>query len=247
MGDSVLYEVGDSVATVTFNRPEKLNPMNVELLEDTLVALQRAADDDGVGAVIVTGAGRGFSAGGDRDEGAEAWGGSLAGDIAKLRELSRSTEVLVDMDKPTIAAINGPCAGGALSLACGADLRYAAESAVFTTAFVSAGLTGDFGGTQTLARVVGPAKARELYMLGARIDAGEALRLGLVSEVLPDDSLMAHVRDIASRLAALPIGVIAGIKRNLNDALVLSLPELLDREAERQVKAARAVIERATP
>ena len=244
MADYVLYAVSEAIATVTFNRPEKLNPMNVQLLEETLDALRRAAADDHVRAVIVTGAGRGFSAGGDRDEGSEAWGRPLADDIAKLRELSASTEVVAEMPKPVIAAINGPCAGGALSLACGADLRYAAESAVFATSFAAAELTGDFGGTQTVARVVGPAKARELYLLGSRFDAQEALRIGLVSAVFPDGKLIERVRNIALALAAVPGEVLADMKRNLNDALTLPLSELLDREAERQVKAARAADER---
>jgi 2-(1,2-epoxy-1,2-dihydrophenyl)acetyl-CoA isomerase len=122
MSTTVLYEAADGVATITLNRPDRLNTMTDELLVAALAALERAASDDAVKAVILTGAGRAFCAGGDL--------------------------------------------GAGLSWAAACDLRYAAERAVFTTAFVNAGLSGDFGGTWTLSRIVGPAKARELYLLG---------------------------------------------------------------------------------
>lgn len=238
-GTTVLSDVKDSVATIVLNRPEKLNAMNVELLQATLEALQEAASDKNVKAVIITGSGRAFSAGGDLEEGDEAWGRPFWEDVSKLRELMVASELLMEMPKVTIAAINGPCAGGALALACAADLRYSAASAVFTTAYAKVGLTGDYGGTWTLPRVVGPAKARELYLLPERFDAHEALRIGLVSKVLEDNELIPHARSIATEFVKAPIGVISGIKENLNDGLRLPLGELLDREAERQVRAAK--------
>ena len=238
--EPVVAQIEDSVATIVLNRPDKLNAMNIELLQSLLWALREAARNEAVGVVIITGSGRAFSAGGDLDEGDEAWGGPFSEDVLKLRELMEASELLVEMPKVTIAAINGPCAGGALALACAADLRYSAKSAVFTTAFAKVGLTGDYGGTWTLPRVVGPAKARELYLLPERFDAKEALRIGLVSQVLADNDLMSHTRSIANQLAAVPSGVISGIKKNLNDGLRLPLSQLLDREAERQVRAARA-------
>ena len=239
-GEAVISQLEDSVATIVLNRPEKLNAMNVELLQAMLRALEEAASNESVRAVIITGSGRAFSAGGDLDEGDEAWGRPFWEDVSKLRELMVASELLIQMPKVTIAAINGPCAGGALALACATDLRYSAMSAVFTTAFAKAGLTGDYGGTWTLPRVVGPAKARELYLLSERFDADEALRIGLVSKVLADDDLMPHVRSIAKQLTTAQPGVVSGIKQNLNDGLCLPLSQLLDREAERQVRAAKA-------
>jgi 2-(1,2-epoxy-1,2-dihydrophenyl)acetyl-CoA isomerase len=148
----------------------------------------------------------------------------------------RSSQLLHEMPKVTIAAINGACAGAGLSWACACDLRYAAAGAKFNVAFRDAGLSGDFGGTWTLQRIVGPAKARELYLLSPRFDAAEAERIGLISKTLPDvDALMELVRSVADQLVhAAPIAV-RSIKANLNDALRLSFTELLDREAERHV------------
>ena len=160
--------------------------------------------------------------------------------VEELRHRMRSSQLLHEMPKVTIAAINGACAGAGLSWACACDLRYAAAGAKFNVAFRDAGLSGDFGGTWTLSRIVGPAKARELYLLSPRFDAVEAERIGLVSSVLPDvDQLMEHVRDVADRIVHAAPAAVRGIKANLNDALRLSFSELLDREAERHIAAAQ--------
>ena len=243
MSDTVLYDVADHVATITLNRPDKLNAMNRALLEETLAAVEAAASDDAVRVVIVTGAGRGFCAGGDLTAIAEGErvldGGPLHADVTRLRRYVRIAELLHEMPKVTIAAINGACAGAGLAVACAADLRYAAASAVFATAFLRAGLSGDFGGPWTLTRLVGAAKARELYMLGERFDAAEAARIGLVAKTLPDAELMPHVRDVAARLDASAPLTLRSIKANLNDALEVGFAELLDREAERHVRSGR--------
>jgi 2-(1,2-epoxy-1,2-dihydrophenyl)acetyl-CoA isomerase len=237
-----LYDVADAVATITLNRPQRLNTMTDELLEDTLVAAERAADDTAARVVVLTGAGRAFCAGGDLAEGV---GGGVGGNGAipeaagNLRRYMRIAQLLHEMPKPTIAAVRGACAGAGLSLACAADLRYAGESAVFATAFVNVGLSGDFGGTWTLTRVIGPARAREAYLLSDRIDAAEAARIGLVSAVVADDELSAHVAAVARRLAELPPIALRLVKENLNDALRLSFPELVDREALRHITASR--------
>ena len=157
--------------------------------------------------------------------------------MAELRRLHQTTILLHEMPKPTIAAVNGPCAGAGLSWACACDLRIAAESAVFRTAFLSAGLTGDFGGTWTLTRCVGAARARHLYLLNEKIDAAAALTIGLVGEVVPDAGLADRVAAIASGLASARPGVVAGIKANLNEALDTTLAATLDAEATRQVAA----------
>lgn len=244
---TVLYAREGHVATVTLNRPDRMNTMGEDLNERLLEALQRATDDDEVWVVILTGAGRGFCAGGDlgamkeRGTDADHAASSPRGRVEELRRMMRNSQLLHEMPKVTIAAINGACAGAGLSLACACDLRFAAANANFNVAFRNAGLSGDFGGTWTLPRIVGPAKARELYLLSPRFDAEEAERIGLVSKTLPDpEALMAHVAEVADQLVhAAPIAV-RSIKANLNDALRLSFSEVLDREAERHIAASRS-------
>ena len=254
--DVVRYEVRDRVATITLNRPEKLNAMNGELLAGTLQAIEDAAANDDVRALILTGEGRGFCAGGDLSATGTLGDGPAVRRTGVLRAYMRSSQLLREMPKVTIAAVNGAAAGAGLSWACATDLRYAAESAKFITAFSNAGLAGDFGGTWTLPRIVGPAKARELYYLSAAIDAEEAKSLGLVSDVFANDELLSRVQEIAQRLAAAAPITQGLIKQNLNDADHVSFAELLDREAQRHVfsggtedaaEAGRAFIEKRQP
>ena len=259
MNDTVLYEATDGVATITLNRPDRLNTMNFDLLEKALEVFERAASDDAAKVVILTGAGRGFCAGGDLSAGAGggvASASSVETDIGRLRRFMRTSELLRGMPKVTIAAINGACAGAGLAWACATDLRFAAASAVFNTAFLTAGLSGDFGGTWTLPRIVGPAKARELYFLPDRFNAAEAERIGLVSKALPDGELMNHVRAVATRLLGSAPLALRAIKQNFNDSLDVDFAELLNREADRHARcgrthdareAARAFIEKRPP
>ena len=239
MTDTVRFEVSGPVATVTLNRPDRLNAMTEELIGGVLACLEQAAADDAIRAVVLTGAGRGFCAGGDLGAMGEFAGPRTEeASRAELRRLHRTTELLHEMPKVTIAAVNGPCAGAGLSWACACDLRIAAESAVFRTAFLSAGLTGDFGGTWSLTRLVGAGRARHLFFLNEKLSAASAAAVGLVGEVVPDGALMGRVADIASGLAQAPPHVVAGIKQNLNDAQELGLHALLNAEADRQVRAA---------
>jgi 2-(1,2-epoxy-1,2-dihydrophenyl)acetyl-CoA isomerase len=239
MTETVRYEVAGPVATITLNRPDRLNAMTTELLEGVLGRLEQVAADEAVRVVVLTGAGRGFCAGGDLAQTSDFAGpGSEAEAVAELRRLHETTILLHEMPKPTIAAVNGPCAGAGLSWACACDLRIAAESAVFRTAFLSAGLTGDFGGTWSLPRLVGAARARQLYLLNEKIDAATAAGIGLVGEVVPDGDLAGRVAAVADGLARAPASVIAGIKQNLNEALETGLRATLDAEAARQVAAA---------
>jgi 2-(1,2-epoxy-1,2-dihydrophenyl)acetyl-CoA isomerase len=235
------YEVDGAIATVTLNRPERLNAMNEALLEGTLAALERAADDDSIRVVILTGAGRGFCAGGDLSSMAGGNGAGLpqqlgmSSRVDRLRRYVRSSQLLHEMPKVTIAAVNGACAGAGLAWACACDLRYCAESARFNTAFMTAGLSGDFGGTWTLPRIVGPARARELYFLAEKFSSEDAERIGLVSRRLPDADLMGHVRGIAARLVSFAPLTLRAIKANLVDSERLCFSEMLDRESERHV------------
>ncbi len=240
VNDHLLVEEADGTAVVTFNRPERLNALSTALLGDLRGVLERLSADARIRAVILTGAGRAFSAGGDRHEADAPWGGSPEEDAALLRGLMESSRLLHEMVKVTIAAVNGHCAGGALALACACDLRYASTGARFSTAFANVGLSGDFGGTATLSWVVGPAKARQLYLLAETIDADEALRIGLVSDVLEDGELLPQALHAARKAALAEPEALAGMKQNLNDALTCSLSEVLDREALRQVRSARS-------
>jgi 2-(1,2-epoxy-1,2-dihydrophenyl)acetyl-CoA isomerase len=143
------------------------------------------------------------------------------------------SELLHGMAPITVAAVNGPCAGAGLSFACACDLRYAARSAVFVSAFLRVGSSGDHGSAWVLTRAVGPAKARELLLLGERIHADEALRIGLVTAVLDDDALGAHVGAIAARVAAAAPTAARLMKQNLDDAITLPLGAYLDAETDR--------------
>jgi 2-(1,2-epoxy-1,2-dihydrophenyl)acetyl-CoA isomerase len=226
-----------AVATVVLNRPDRLNALTGESFDLLRTELEVLAEDDAVRAVVLTGAGRGFCAGGDL---ATLAAPSAPRDRdALLQDMTRLTTIaplLHGMPKVTIAAINGPCAGAGLSLACACDLRWAAESAVFKTAFLAAGVPGDYGGTWTLPRAVGSAMARQLYLTDERIDAATALRIGLVGAVFPDAELRPRVRALAERLAAAPAGVVAAMKANLDDGDVLDLPRHLERENARFVE-----------
>jgi 2-(1,2-epoxy-1,2-dihydrophenyl)acetyl-CoA isomerase len=236
MTEPVLYEADNGIATITLNRPESLNSMNAALLAGAVDALETAALDSSIRVVVFTGAGRGFCAGGDLKATDTLGTGNMESRIGVLQNLQRSAKLLREMPKITISAINGPCAGGGFSWAAASDLRYAAASAKFTTAYLTAGLSGDFGGTWTLPRIVGSARARELYLLSDKFTADEAERYGFISKVLADEELMPYVRSIAERLLAAPPIALQRIKQNLNDAEDVSFSEALDREADRHVR-----------
>jgi 2-(1,2-epoxy-1,2-dihydrophenyl)acetyl-CoA isomerase len=202
-------------------------------------ALRDLAADDRVRVVVLTGAGRGFCAGGDvtamagpGDAGGDG-DDNGAGEPLDLRPIMEVSELLHTMPPITVAAVNGPCAGAGLSFACACDLRYAARSAVFVTAFLRVGSSGDHGSAWVLTRAVGPAKARELLLLGERVLADDALRFGLVSEVLDDDALAGRVDVVAARLAGMPPTAARLMKQNMNDAVTLPLGPYLDAETAR--------------
>ena len=227
------------LAILRFNRPDRLNAIDPDVIQSLIAHLEHLADDANVRAVILTGSGRGFCAGGDLrslqvDPNAPPEPPRAPEEqVEAMLRLTRASSLLHEMPKVTIAAVNGPCAGAGLSLACAADLRIAAQSAVFATAFLRAGQTGDYGGTWLLPRLVGPGKARELFFLGERIDANEAERIGLVNRVVPDEELLPVARAIAEQAAVAAPLAFASLKANLNDADDLRLEELMREEAVR--------------
>ena len=246
-------------AWVTLYRPERLNAMDRQLMSDLTQALEAVAEHDDVRVVVLSGAGRVFSVGGDLAAGA---GGGVVSDdedesVRRMRDFMRASELLFSMDKITIAQLHGACAGAAFALACACDLRIASESTVFMTAFLTAGLPGDYGGTWLLPRIVGAGRARSMFLLPERLDANQALDWGLVHSVTHDDEgLESEVRATVSRLNASAPRALALMKRNLNDALRLPFGDLLDLEASRQIEcagtqdaeeAARAFVEKREP
>ena len=240
MPHELLESVTARVATLTLNRPDRLNALSSPMLEGLLEALPRLAADPQVAVVVLTGAGRGFCAGGDVKSMAE--GSSQLGTddaVQRLRGRMEVSRLLHTIPKPTIAMVNGPAAGAGLALALACDLRVASESARFITAFAKVGFSGDFGGSYFLSKLVGSGKARELYYLGEPLDAPQALALGLLNTVVPDFELLDATTALAQRLAQGP-GVALGLmKRNFNAAETGTLSELLDLEALHQIQTAR--------
>jgi 2-(1,2-epoxy-1,2-dihydrophenyl)acetyl-CoA isomerase len=237
MSETVLFEAADGVATITLNRPDRLNAIGDDMLERLLGAVERAASDDEIRALILTGAGRGFCPGADM---ASLVGGGSGADplplhtrVGSTRRWMRISELLWSMPKVSIAAVNGACAGAGLSWALACDLRFAARSAVFRTAFIGVGVSGDYGVNWSLPRIVGWGKARELLFLNEKVAPDEALRLGMVTRVLDDDALLAEVRAVAATLAAAPIAGVVGMKQNLLDAESMSLADELNGESHR--------------
>jgi len=259
MTEELLEEVTDGVAVLTMNRPDRLNALSGPMLTAMLEALQRLATSAQVGVVVLTGAGRGFCAGGDvkaMAESREAEGVTLEERAQALRAKMEVSRWLHEMPKPTIAMVRGAAAGAGLSLALACDMRIASDSARFATAFARVGYSGDFGGSWFLTKLVGTAKARELYFTADIIDAPTALRLGLVNRVVADTDLEKETRALAGRLARGPRVALRYMKRNMNAAETGTLGELLDLEAwhhsrtgltEDHREAARAFVEKREP
>ena len=261
--DDLLASVTDKVALLTLNRPERRNAMSSQMNDALASALGEVQTADDVGAVVLTGAGGAFCAGGDvkgmAAAGGEGGGSPLQYDarVHRQRLNQRATAGrLYEMPKPTIAMIGGPAAGAGLSLALACDLRYAADSAVFTTAFARVGFSGDYGGTWFMSRLIGTAKARELYLLSDRFDAAEAERLGLVNRVFAADALESEVMGIAGRLANGPTIAYRYMKENLNRAAHGEMGECLDMEATHHIhcgqtedhrEAAKAFVDKREP
>lgn len=242
-------EDSEGVRTLTLDRPDRLNTLTKALIGDLHQALIDCSRDPGVKAVVLAGAGRGFCAGfdlaggdGPPDPLAERWSDDPIWwepeQVAtRMMEDAQIPILLHRMAKPTIASVRGPAAGTGLVLAAACDLRIASETAVFKTAFASAGRCGDPGGSYLVTRLVGPARARELYLLDEKIPALKALEIGLVSKVVPDDQLEAETRALAGRFACGPGIAYAGIKRNLNAAETGTLEETIALEGPANARA----------
>jgi 2-(1,2-epoxy-1,2-dihydrophenyl)acetyl-CoA isomerase len=229
----VLTARDGGVLTITLNRPEVYNAFN-RALHDALRAALEEASDPAVRAVVITGAGRGFCAGQDLHE--------FAAMTGSIREALESTyhpniRLIRALEKPVIAAVNGPAAGAGLSLAAACDIRIASEAAGFVPGFVGIGLVPDSGGSWFIHRLLGFARALEWMSSNRRLDAAEALAWGLVSEVIPADAFEQRVAEIGSYWAALPTRAVAMTKRLFEHAHGASLDSQLELEAELQQEA----------
>jgi 2-(1,2-epoxy-1,2-dihydrophenyl)acetyl-CoA isomerase len=222
-----------AVLTITLNRPDVLNAFNEEMHRALEGALEEARATE-VRAVVLTGAGRGFCVGQDLTEFREA-----PGDIGARLRGSYHPNVLAirALRKPVIAAVNGAAAGAGLSFACACDLRVAAESASFVPAFINIGLVPDSGATYFITRLLGPPRAFEWLASGRRLSAGDALELGLVSEVVADSTLPERAAEVAGEWAARPTLGVAMTKELIDQAATSSLEGQLEREAELQTRA----------
>lgn len=243
----LLASVEGKVGVITFNRPERRNALSNGIYRGFAAALPAMADDPDVRVVMVTGAGGAFCAGGDvkgmheANTSGQAREGQPAGyedKIANLRMRQRQLSLaLHEYPKPVVAALPGAAAGAGLSIALAADLRLAAERAIIVTAFANVGASGDFGGSWFLTQLVGTAKAKELYFTSPRLSAADALDLGIVNQVLPDDGFheaaLAWCQSIAERA---PIAL-RYMKENLNRAIHVDLASALDAEAPAMVRS----------
>ncbi|HEX2441865.1 MAG TPA: enoyl-CoA hydratase-related protein [Methylomirabilota bacterium] len=230
--ECLLYEVKDGVATLTLNRPERLNALGGSLRDDLHDAITRSAADSDVRVMVITGAGKGFCAGGDVKAMNEAKEGKRERPLIEKVAPGRDRTLLAmrDAPQPIIAAVNGAAAGAGMNLALGCDIRIASTAAKFSQAFVKRGLHPDWGGTYFLPRVIGMARAAELIFTGDVIDAAEALRLGIVSRVVAPEELMPAVTELARRIAAGPPMAIRLAKGSLYANAEQDLKTALERE-----------------
>ena len=254
----LIYEVEENIATLTMNRPERLNALGDTLRTDLHEAITTASGDPNVRAIILTGAGRGFCSGGDVKAMNEAKQRQASSPMMDKIAPSRDLTVLAmrDAPKPIIAAINGPAAGAGMNIALGCDIRIASSTARFGETFVKRGLHVDWGGTYFLPRIVSMAKACELIFTGDIIDAEEALALGIVSQVVEPEALMDTVRALARRIAAGPPIAIRLAKRALYHNQECDLRAALEyetyaqnicRETEDASEGIRAFVEKRLP
>nr|WP_090276926.1 enoyl-CoA hydratase-related protein [Mycolicibacterium komanii]CRL70664.1 enoyl-CoA hydratase [Mycolicibacterium komanii] len=255
--DTVLAEVVDGVGVITLNRPERRNALHAEMYIAVPRLLEQFAADDAIGAVLITGSGSAFCAGGDvrdgnsgkqpsveRGDGVDV-DAKVRAQAAQLADNARMVTLLHGMPKVTIAALPGPAVGAGMSIALAADLRIAARSARLIPGWSKLAFSGDFGGAWFLTRLVGPAKALELLIADEAVDADAGLRLGLINRVVDDAELRDEAFRWAAEIAAGPTSAFAGTKANVLDAQTLPLQQTLIAESERMVRSGMTTEHRA--
>lgn len=238
---SLGYDVTDGMAVITLDRPEVLNAFNDELGHAALEAVEKAAGDDGVRCIVITGAGRAFSSGEDLGALAEGYQSGASAPLGNILvdRYNPLIRAIASAPKPVVAAVNGVAAGAGASIALACDFRIASEKARLVLAFIKVGLVPDSGAIWFLTKLVGAAKAWELAALGEPVSADEALRLNLVNRVAPLDEFADAWRSFAGELASGPTRAYALTKRLLRSAMESSLDDQLDLEGELQAEAGR--------
>ncbi|EPR15218.1 enoyl-CoA hydratase [Sphingobium indicum IP26] len=236
--ETILFDVEDGVATLTFNRPERLNAIDEQMVGEAYEAVSAIEDDDSIRVLVITGAGRAFSSGADLAGGDLEPGEVDAGRVLETL-FNPLLEKLFALSVPVVAAVNGPAAGAGCSLALAADITVAAESAYFLQAFINIGLVPDVGSTWVLPRQVGRARATAMMMLGERIPALQAADWGLIWKCVPDAELHDEVRKIARKFAAGPTRAYAMVRTGIRDALEGPLSKALHAERRNQWLAGR--------
>ena len=232
----VRYEAEGAVATITLNRPEAMNALDVPTKESLLAALRRAAQDENVRAVVLTGSGRAFCVGQDLREHTKKLA-SGEPPLSTVREhYNPITLAITEMPKPVIAAVNGVAAGAGVGFMLGCDFRVAVDTAGVNLAFAGVALSADSGASWTLPRVVGQAKAVELLLQPETLPAARALELGLFTELVPAENFAARVRELAEKLAAGPTVSYASIKESIAYGATHSLAETLEKEDDMQIR-----------
>jgi len=240
--ENVKWETEGAVGRITLDRPESLNAWTEEFGHELSEVVNERATDESVRAVLLTGAGRGFSSGADLKAGFTPHPDDGMPDVAReLREVYHPVITGIRrLEKPVVAAVNGPAVGIGCSLALACDIVLAAESAFFGLAFVNIGLMPDGGSTLFVPAAVGKARAFQMALLGERVEAPQALEWGLVNELHSDDALMPRAQELTERFAAGPTRSYAGTKRALNRMLYPEMDAQLDLEAELQHQLARS-------
>jgi 2-(1,2-epoxy-1,2-dihydrophenyl)acetyl-CoA isomerase len=234
MSDEIVrYDVADGIGTITLNRPDAMNSLNIATKDRLKAAVQQAAEDDAVRCVVITGTGRAFCVGQDLKEHIELLG---TGDRDALwstvpEHYAPIARGLAEMPKPVVAAVNGVAAGAGASIAFACDFRILADSAGFNLAFTGVALSCDTGISWTLPRLIGTAKATELLYFPRTVQAAEALELGLASRVVPADQLADATAELAGRLAAGPTQAYAGVRQSIAYSATHTLAEALEFEA----------------
>jgi 2-(1,2-epoxy-1,2-dihydrophenyl)acetyl-CoA isomerase len=251
--DVLLEAIESHVGILTLNRPASHNALDVELMRRLAEGVARMAENDDVRCIVLTGAGRDFCVGGDirainkaaqeRIQGSAPRKSTLERRARWLRKCTEASRILFEAPKISIAMINGTCAGAGLSLAAACDLRFAAASAQLVSAFVAHGVPGDYGGSWLWTRILGASKARQLYLLGERRSARDALEFGLVDRVYEDGEVRERTLQVAHQLADLAPAAVGYAKANLNAALTETLAQSLERESLHMMLGRNALIE----
>ena len=235
--ETVIYEKGDGIATITLNRPDRLNAIGATMSQDLAQVLEEANSDNEVRVLIITGAGKGFCSGADLKTLGDAAGAVGRGMVTRSPAAGGIRSFAIQMqsfEKPSIAAVNGPAVGAGLSIALACDIRIASEKARFSQIFIKRGLVPDTGSSYLLPRVVGIDKACEMVYTGDILDAEQAKDYGLVSRVVPHGELMREVRGLATRIAAGPPIAMKLAKRALYKGVTTDLASAVEFEGYTQ-------------